>query len=518
MVNTPSSSGSPTTPNAPGVLNRVPASAFPNINAYSFGIDSSGINPKTAEPDVAHFNVAAGNMPFNTKEAKYADPALITTPNDKVIESAVKTIKQKFAPNANKPTTAAGDLSIKKLPDLIAQIDPNGIAQVMKNMMKMLKMVNMTASSNSPVASTSTITDAFTGALEIMVHDIGFITVVNAFNIILLNGGINQISSAYQSIVVNAFLKLLEDAIIYGESGIPIPVVPPIVYGTTVPSPLVILVPNLYVQQFYDSSSDPYPGYIQWLGPEGDSVYTLRTSQQPPYSSAQDQILAQTQAAIATSLEAAILSNTLSITLLNTLLTTEQVNAQNASTDAALGSGASANLMSLLPEILGQLGTAINLAESLHLPNSVLSQGGMSTTLQGFAKNMSIIKTMKNQSMSAFHLPNIGLPSLSSITSLTNALSSIGVSIPSAVNILASSGISINNITSASSLLSAISGVATVADALNSSGISVSSLNTQINTSSVSEATEILNALASAGISKSDIASIGILLKNINVS
>ena len=174
--------------------------------------------------------------------------------------------------------------------------------------------------------------------------------------------------------------------------------------------------------------------------------------------------------------------------------------------------------MSLLPEILGQLGTAINLAESLHLPNSVLSQGGMSTTLQGFAKNMSIIKTMKNQSMSAFHLPNIGLPSLSSITSLTNALSSIGVSIPSAVNILASSGISINNITSASSLLSAISGVATVADALNSSGISVSSLNTQINTSSVSEATEILNALASAGISKSDIASIGILLKNINVS
>ena len=503
----------PNTPlsSAPGV---VPATntddGLTGISKSTYAVD----NPftKNAAPDNSHFNISIGYNGFDTSKSLYANSLLTTISNDKVTTSATQAVMAKYAPNADKPTTAAADPTNLKLPSIISQVDPNGIAQVMKNMMKMLNMVNMTASSNSPVTATNTVTDAFTGALEIMVHDLGFNAVLNAFNIILYNGGINYISTAYQSIVVNAFISLFEDVIKYGENGIPIPPIPPIVYGTSVPSPLVTVVPSLYVQQYYDSSSDPYPGYIQWLSSTGISVYTLRTSIQPPYPSAQAQILAETQQSIAATLETAIVTGSLTVTLLNTVLATEQVNIQNKNTEATLGSGSSANLMSLVSQILGKLGTAINLVENLHLPNSVLNQGNVASSLQSFSKNMSFIKTMQNQSLTAFHLPS-PLSSLSSIVSLTNSLGSLGISIP-ALSSLASATGAISG--SASTILSSLTSAAEVVSALSASGTSISAVQNQIASSNV-QASEILLALKAAGISDANIASIALLLNNIEV-
>jgi hypothetical protein len=136
--------------------------------------------------------------------------------------------------------------------------------------------------------------------------------------------------------------------------------------------------------------------------------------------------------------------------------------------DKAMGKNAGANLMGLLPQLLGVLSTAINLSQNLHLPNSVLNQGSVGKSLQNFSKNMAIIKKMKADSLPAFNMPNplAGIPGLSSIP----GLGGIGIpglpglpSIPSIGNLgsIAGtvSGIASGNLSAITNVVSGISGI-----------------------------------------------------------
>jgi hypothetical protein len=91
-----------------------------------------------------------------------------------------------------------------------------------------------------------------------------------------------------------------------------------------------------------------------------------------------------------------------------------------------MGKNAGTNVMGLLSSLLGVLGPVINNTLSLHLPFSVLNQGGIAMSMQKFSKNMAIMKKMKSDSLAGFNLPG-GLSSMLGALSGVAGLASGGL-------------------------------------------------------------------------------------------
>lgn len=435
---------------------------------------------------------------------------------------AVKTAIEKFAPKADDPTTAAADpgLDINKA---IQQVDPMGKAQVFANMVKQFNLIksimNIAGGSSgggAPSAPQKTIiTDSLSGALCILANQYTYQQVIDAFNTALEKNGINSILPDYQDIVKNALASLIEKAILFGEDNIPKPIVPPIYYGEPVPEQLTDTVPDLYLKQYYTGSTDPYIGYIQWLSNDyTKTIYTKRTVNDPPYESMDDEIKAISEQELAADLAPYIENNILTTSILNILLPKQNTNINNNGMDRALGKNTSSNLMSNLTQLLGIVGTAVNLAQSLHLPNSVLNSGSITTSMTNFSKSMGMLKTMQQASGQIFS-PAGGLggalSGLGAISSLAGQLGALGVSIPSLNSALGgtlSGGLG--------QITSALNSVAGISNYLSASGVSVSSL-----TSGVAGATtsisSISSAMSAAGSTVSSVASTANLLRNMGI-
>lgn len=381
--------------------------------AGSEGVDTPGF-------DKNPFNAIADGKPFNSLKDKYASPQSILDEGQKLLS----TVRSKKAPNADNPTTAAADPKLK-LPEAVLKMDPLGKSQILTGMFKAMKLARSIMSSNDSTSHNQKTTDSLTGALRKLCEKYGFEKVIMSLETSLSLGKFSQITPAYQSIVQNALSTLIQEAVLNGDQNIKGRVLPTITYGTTVPSPLYTYanVPDLYVQQYHDQEDDPYPGYIQWENPDnaGVYVYSKRTPEQLPFSTSDEEIVANCEIAIANSLDSLILSNTLNVSILNSVLDQQITNIQNQGMEKALGKNSSLNL-GLLNSLMGAAGIASNLTKNGFLPQSVLSQGSVGQSLDKFNKNIAFIKKMKQTTNSAFALPSqlTGLTNLTSLAGLTS--------------------------------------------------------------------------------------------------
>jgi hypothetical protein len=469
------------------------------LDIISFGIDTFG-SKETHK--LAPNNPKVGGKPVDTNPKYNNAPAV---KND-AGQPAVSTSRSQNAPNADNPTVASAPANMK-LPDALAKVDPKSVAASLKNMMSLLNLVKSIINSASSHSQTKSVTKGFSGALSILANKYGYDKVILAFDIALENNGINQIEPDYQTIVKEGISNLIQQVMVFGEDKIPAPVIPPIVYGTVLPPANLIVyfakVPNLYVQQYYSSTSDPYPGYIQWLGPNGDYLYSLRLSYQYPYASADEEILSTSQLEIAAAFDPYILNNKpipifITPTIINTVLDIASANVQKNGMEKNMGNGSSVNIMSLLSELMGIAGTTLNISQTLHLPNSVLNQSTVSDSLQKFATNISMAKLMQSKSVGAFNIPS-ALSSLTNIASLAGALGSLGISIPSLAAVAG---------------LTDISSLGAVADITKLLASSSNALN-QLNSLGISPSGLAYDAYTAAGATS---ASIALGLQHSNVS
>ena len=407
---------------------------------------------------------------------------------------AVATSRSKNAPNADNPTAAAASPGMK-LPAAIAEVDPMGVALSLKNMYKLLSLVGSVMNSASTASQTKTVTKGFAGALKILAHEYGYSRVITVFNSALDNYGMERIDPLYQQIVKEGLADLIKDALLYGETDIPKSVIPPIVYGSILPPRSLLLdlsaIPNLYIQQYYAVDADPYPGYIQWLGPNSDYYYSQRIPSQYPYESSEEDIQKTSELEIAADFEPYIASSNRVLTpsVINSILAAASTSVQNNGMEKNLGKNSAANLMSLLPQLMGLAGTALNLSQQLHLPTSVLNVGKVSAAQQKFAKNIAMAKLMQAKSAGAFDIPS-SLSSLGNIAAMAGALGSLGISIPN---------ISLSNIGSLGAI-GAVASALSFSGALDSSGISPSEIAVTA-LSATSSAAGISSALSHSGVS-----------------
>ena len=474
-----------------GLQNSIPKAGVDGLDKQTYGTDNPAVNAADgSHKDFNPFNTNLGGTPLKaTKpgDKPYKTDAKITTKND-AGQPAVETTAQKHAPNGEKPTTASADASLKDLTAIIKKVDPLGTAQTMAKMITSMGLISALMKANagggapgSPMAPSQAndVRDAFSGALKICIQRWGYALVMDVFVFLFKNHGIDQVDPVFKDIVKHAFADIVQHSIVFGESRIPVRPVPPVVYGNIPPplSSIVGMVPDMYVQQYYDSSVDPYPGYIQWKSPDNTiTIYTKRTSTQYPWPDAQTAVIAEAELAIARDLYNFIIPNYataseqyfFTVPKFNLILQSHRVEIENAHMEANVGKNSSSNLMSNLGSILGAIGVAMQLAQMAQLPLSTLNVGSITSSIGSFSKNMAMVSMMRGNALGAFSLPS-ALGGLGGIGSLAGALGSAGISLPS---IAAATGLSslANGI---GGVVSSIAGVSEVTNALQASGISL---------------------------------------------
>lgn len=327
-------------------------------------------------------------------------------------EDAIKTAREKYAKHKDKPTTAAADPKLK-LPEALQQVDPKRISEVLPNMYKQLMSVrnlmnafNSTNNSAAPSGYAKTsLTDVFTGALCILVKEYSYYSVLKTLFATLSDNKYSVMSQEYQEIVFEGIVKLIKLAADNGEEDIPVSTIPEITYGTGVPTPLYSSydeISDFYIQQYYTTTSDPYPGYIEYVGPSGDSVYLRRTSSDYPYESAEIEIFTNAEYALARELSPYFNAEYLTIEVLYTVLQQYCQTILDDNLDKQNGKNSKQNLLSMLTQFAGLAGTMGNLVQSSHLPQSVLDVASMTKTIDEHIKNIGKIKKLKDISKSAF--------------------------------------------------------------------------------------------------------------------
>lgn len=331
-------------------------------------------------------------------------------PNESREEKGWKDKRRK--PQSNHPTVGAASDSHKKVVDALNEVDPQRISCVLKNMHtefeKVRSLLSTSMSSGIGFSGGSggtaqpsrglknTLSDALTGALSILVKKYSYAEVIDLFVSSYNGPDYDIMTDDYSDIVKSAFTSFYITVILYGEKNIPISIIPPVVIGTKTPTTIYTSVPDLYVRQYFAPENDPYPGYIQWKGPDGTIIYTIRTENDNPFPTAQDHIYSVAEQGLATEIEKYLKNTTLKFTvtvfydllIYYCSLMEEVASESNAGKNSNKFSG---NLTQLLGSILGNL---VSTAQTSHIPPSVLDKGKMNniisktTKMQGRLNNV----------------------------------------------------------------------------------------------------------------------------------
>jgi len=504
---------------------------FGKLDQAQKGIDTAS-GAVSADIKKFDFHPVSGGTPVGQKPTKYASSDNNNTRKNNQGQEVLKTLKDKFIPHADLPTTASA-LPGLDLAKIVAQVDPSGIAQAFPSMIKQFALIksimNIAAggggASAAPTTSqVTTLSDAFSEALCILCSKTSFAQVMISLDSMLMNkNGIYLIDPGYQTIVENGITNLVQKALIFGENNIPVIPDPPIVYGTVIPPSNLLLtdvfyVQNLAIKQYYAPNSDPYLGYITFLNNDGTYNYVKRTATDYPYQSVDDECLALAQKGIATDMFSYVFNNTLTADILNTILINHKVLHENNAMDHAIGKGTSTNLMSNLTAILGIAGTVVNLTQTSFLGKTILG-GQISQALGSFSKNLAMAKTMAGMATSALKIPP-ALAGLAGLSSLSGALSAAGIALPNIAS--AVGGIPVlSDIIAARGTIAgiayAVASVSSLANQLSSSGGSVSQINSSALGQTTPSLSSIITAMKSAGFSAAAIKAASDVLTDIGL-
>lgn len=360
------------------------------------------------------------------------------------------------APNAVLKSTILAQKGLKDIAAVVAQFDPQGTGVIAPQMYPMLQQIftAMAASGGGNGSGTDRsapnpaakklVEDALTGALSILANTYSFEQIIETFNNALSNNGIRIIDKEYRNIVKNALANLYTNYTLYGPGNLPYFVPSSVVTKIgTAPSPLVAVVPDLYVQQYYYPAYDPYPGYIKWVLPQEDlaaaevAVYTVRKVGDPYYVSPDEEIYSLAEQELARELEPYIQNRNLTARILNNLLIEEVVAVEANKKEKTNGKNSSKNVLSLLIQMAGYAGSITQLQQSLQLPVSVLSTGSIKNSQTKFMENIGKLRDMKQKGKKAATpisaALSLGAPVLSSVVSNISSNPTV-VNVTSTVN------------------------------------------------------------------------------------
>ena len=389
------------------------------------------------------------DKPKITGEVKYADAPAVKPDKSKKLSD----VREKFAKNADKPTTASEEAGQKNLPSIIKKIDPEGRAQVLpelyQQMQQMMGIMSMGSGgggggggqngspSNPPSGTTAIMQDSFTGCLAILTRSYGFERVIEVFTDLLSNGGINKVDARFTKIVQNALSNLIKLALYFGPINIPVSVYNKTIYGDIVPSPLVDIskVPDFYVKQYFPFDQDPYPGFIKWVYSDGSILWTKREPNSYYFETSSEEVFSVSERELATDLSPYVkIENPVTpftVEIFNSILIKQVDNIEENTLNNSVGnnsggqgSGGGNNMAGALG---GQLQSLMGMLTGQQLPLSVLNQGEVNNVMQQFQKDMGLNNQLFQMANGALGGGMGGLSSLMNMGGLSNIMGGFGM-------------------------------------------------------------------------------------------
>ena len=389
-------------------------------------------------------NVSLGQpLKIDNTKPNYAEPP---DASDKEAQT-LKDVRAKYAPNADKKTIASGAKGVLDILSVLNSVDPSGSSSALPGMVSGLSKVNATMNAAAPSTKKTVVQNSLYGALCNLSNKYTFDRVITVLDTAVSNGGMLNITSTQRSVVSTAITYLIQNANENGPDNIKIPFTFEQVtsIGNTAPTPITNLVPELYTQVYYTIDTDPYPGYKKWLSNDSTTaVYTERTIGEYYYETADDEIYDTSVQELTIDLDPycdpnyvdpiTTLPVVLTATILDEFLTTQNTNVENSNIEKSLGNGSSSNLMDNLSSLMGYTGTIVDTIQTTQLPTSVLNQSSITSSLTGYSKNISMLKSMKANALTAFK-PVAAVTSLfpdaTALTSVVSNLQSKGLSVVS---------------------------------------------------------------------------------------
>lgn len=328
------------------------------------------------------------------------------------------------APNREKPTTSDAKKGLLDLPAAMAAVDPSGISSVAPMMYSMLGQISSAASGSSESSRKVTLQDALNGALVNLNNKYGFDQLTLCLDNAIGNSKINLIDVKYRDVVKNAIALLYTQYNIYRNS-IPVTSLPTVTSIGPAPSPVVTVVPNFYVKQYYTPANDPYPGYTQWLSQDRTtSVYTVKKVGDKIFSSATEETYSEAEDYLTSSLDPYVPTSTLTANIFNGFIVQADSLIQTTTQENTGGSSSSNQTMNVLMQLAGYVGIITQLQQSIQLPVSVLNKGSITSSQQDFLKNIAEVRRRKELAKQAAQ-PASALSALGQISSLSSSAQSV---------------------------------------------------------------------------------------------
>jgi len=387
---------------------------IPQVNTYfsSMPVGSQNHSPPPDTSVGGLFSILNLNRYLVTDmNSGEKDPSTLTS-KDGINLRAVLNEKLK---QASTPTVAGAAPGGHVL-DTIRQVDPDSKSASLPNMVGNFVNIKNIISMTSVLGQTNMFGGVMAGVLGNLGSVFGVGNVLKSIGGVIGLGGLSGLSPVITTglaIGLTTFIK--SSASNNGQSSAYRP--PAVnVIGPNTPRPPVNLIvttpPNLYIQQYYSIQNDPFPGYIQWKGPNGDFVYTLRNGQ-PNYASAQAHVQGDSILSMTSSFLPSLNGGGLSIGALTGILGGGLSSMNANSLTKVLGAGVNAlSMLSLAKSLLGgTLGGAINGATGNHLPQSVLN-GSVQNTMSSFAQNQAMLQQKKTNMTAALKGTNIDFTKL----------------------------------------------------------------------------------------------------------
>ena len=343
-------------------------------------------------------------------EVKYADAPRVKGKDAEKLSD----VRDEHAKNADKPTTASGEIGSKDLPQIIQMVDGSGHGQVMPQLYQQMQQITSLLAIGSgasmsnpqqpysgvPSGPSVILNDSFTGALCILTKKHNFESVIALFVDVLDQNGLEEINSLYRDIVKNSLANLIRLALYFGPLSIPVSKYDDTVFGDIVPSPVILIdaVPDNYVKRYYTIDNDPYPGYDQWVSPDGTTkVYVKKAPKSYHFNTSSEEVFSVSETTIANEIDKYFELDTnnkpirfLTASKLNDILYDQMVTIESNTMD--LGAGKNSNKSSGMGGMLGgQLQSLIGmLTTQTSLPNSAIQGGNMQNVMQQFQKDMGL--------------------------------------------------------------------------------------------------------------------------------
>lgn len=188
---------------------------------------------------------------------------------------------------------------------------------------------------------------------------------------------------------------------------------PTVTYQITLPGQYVddiSQVPNGYVPVFYFTDTDPYPGYMEWLGPNDENLFCPRPANRPYCATPEEDAINAAILAIINDLLELVKQGKLTLTKMTELTQTARETAQMQGMENSHGKGNSNmnNFMGMIQQLLGLLGSLIQQAQQNHVndQDSVLEKGKMNKSLENYSKKAADLRKKKKMAKQAVEQKN----------------------------------------------------------------------------------------------------------------